>query len=330
MTQNQNLIRQQNLNRLETFMFEKGSAIKAEMAKETGLSVVTINALVKQLVEANILLEGEAVQQPLGRPALNYAFNYDLQHDLLLSIQEEKTADNRKLILFGQIVNLKGTVKYEAKRPFNKVDLNELLTHVQHFLKQAENLAQIGLSLPGKIYQGVVVSSWGNLFDGWNIEAALATLTDIPVRIQNDAHLMTIGYSRLHHLSLDNTVVGIFYPENSMPGISIFSQGTLVEGRHNLAGEAKYLPHLIDAQPPADEQAMTESVLEILAIYNAVIAPDAFVVSAGPLSRLPIEKSLLPHQINIPAIYFVEDFQASVTMGLRWLVMQESPWKMIL
>lgn len=329
MTQQTNVIRQQNLNRLQQFMFTKDSAFKAEMAQETALSVVTINSLVKQLLEANVLLEGEAVQQTLGRPAIKYHFNYDLQHDLLISIQEEKKQNKRQLVIHAQILNLKAELKYQAQDDFIEVTLDYFAAIIQQYLQKSDKIASIALSIPGKVYEGKVVSSWEDLFDGWDFELALAEMTDVPVRIQNGAHLVTIGYSLTNDISLDDTIVGIFHPENSMPGISIYSNGQLVDGRQNLAGEAKYLPHLLQNNPPNNPDETFENLLMILAIYNAVIAPDAFIISAPKVSLTQdqITQSTLQLQINTPDIYFVDDFQESMMAGLHWLAIEDESWK---
>ncbi len=91
------------------------------MTKETGISVVTINTLVKELVAENIIIEGEIAQPPSGRPAICYHFNYDLSHFLLLSIKEQRIHAKRSLCIVGKIVNLIGDVKYDARVYFTDV-----------------------------------------------------------------------------------------------------------------------------------------------------------------------------------------------------------------
>lgn len=66
MREENNPIRQKNLRELKALLFKKRKAIKAEMVKDTGLSVVTINSLVKELVKENIFLENSFVQQKTG------------------------------------------------------------------------------------------------------------------------------------------------------------------------------------------------------------------------------------------------------------------------
>ncbi|WP_207940544.1 hypothetical protein DOK78_001949 [Enterococcus sp. DIV2402] len=333
MSKNKNLIRDKNLAILKSFLFQKGTALKAEMAKETGISVVTINTLVKELVAENIIIEGEMVQPPLGRPAICYHFNYDLSHFLLLSIQEQQIHAKRSLCIVGKIVNLAGDVKYDARFDFTDISMEFFIEKLTHFIHLGFDLTKIGLSFPGKIYNGVVLSSWESLFDYWEFENEWSKHSSIPLLVQNDAHLLTVGTTIQQKLSKLETIVGIFYPENSMPGITIYANDGLIEGGHNLAGEAKFLPHLIDAATPDTTAAFMTSLLEILAIYNAVLAPDTFIISADSVEEATIrqaiqQSTLLAKQVNQPNLLFVEDFQTALTYGLRWLVTSESIYQL--
>lgn len=325
MSQNKNLIRLQNLTTLKLYLFQKQTALKAEMAKETGLSVVTINALVKELVAEKIFLEGETIQPPLGRPAINYHFNNDQSHFLLLSIQEEPPYQTQNLKIVATIINLAGQLKEQKKATFEEVSLEKLLTYIQDFLKTPYSIERIGLSIPGKIYNGVVLSSWYERLNGWQIENDLKKITDIPISIQNDAHLMTVGYTKLQQLPQPQTLVGIFYPGYSLPGISLYADNHLIEGSRNLAGEAKYLPHLIDMKKPASKKEYLANLREILEIYNAVIAPDSFIISTEFVTEEEIlalvqDSPILNQQINRPTFLFQQDFQTAIMAGLRWLV----------
>ncbi|MGI6154895.1 MAG: hypothetical protein ACOYEB_02950 [Enterococcus lemanii] len=330
---NRNLIRAKNLTLLKNFLFKKGQALKSEMAKETGLSVVTINSLSKQLLEEGVIFDGGEIKPAIGRPATLYHFNYDQKHYLLLSIQETIQHQVRKLIIVGKVVNLAGEVKAEQTLPFADLSLPNLMTKMQTFLNLSTKIDQVGLSFPGKIAEGIVLSSWENQFDQWKIAEAFAKVSPLPLHIQNDAHLLTVGATILYDLAKEETIVGIFYPENSMPGISIYANGHLLEGGRNLAGEAKFLPHLIGTPPAVTKECRMHSLLEIIAIYNVVIAPETFVISAGALDQKSfihqIEQSpILTRQINVPKFLFVEDFQVALTTGLRWLVMQEDIYRL--
>ncbi|MEH7386089.1 ROK family protein [Bacillus sp. JJ1521] len=329
MSEEGNLIRRKNSQKLRALLFSKRKATKAEMAKDTGISVVTINSLVKELVKENIFLEGPLIQQKTGRPAVEYIFNYDRSFYLLLSIQEKKSPERkRKLEIIAKIVNMEGAQKVSEVFDFPEININALLTIIEKYMHAEYEVERIGLAIPGKIFEGVITSSWGNVFDGWNIEQELKKITDIPIEIQNDAYIMTVGFCVENNLLINESVVGIFYPEKSMPGITIFSNGALIEGQKGLAGEAKYLPILMDKAAPDTGIELARNLSEIMAIYNAVIAPSIFVISSENVDvnimRQAIESNKnLSRQPNSPTVYFDRDFQQSMTVGLRWLVTED-------
>lgn len=327
----QNFIRDQNLSKLKQLLFEKKKMFKAEMSKETGISTVTINSLVKQLLEEGVITEGEKAQPALGRPATIYHFNEGQAYYLLLSIQEKHINDIRHLMIHGSIVNLTGDVQCVREFEYTDISLEFLLDKIKYFLALDYSVKGIALSIPGKIHQGVILSSWHELFNGWNIEKALLEITDIPISIQNDAHILTMGYTILQEMERQDTKVGIYYPEKSLPGISIYSHGTIIEGGHNLAGEAKYLPHLLESPMPANELELLINLLEIIAIYNAVIAPDTFIISTKLVEKQALldyinRSSVITKQINRPKVYIFDEFQLALTRGLHWLALKDSDY----
>lgn len=331
MSEESNLIRRKNSELLRALLFRKRKAIKAEMVKETGLSVVTINSLVKELVQENILLENALVQQKTGRPAAEYIFNYDKSNYLLISIQEKKSREKkRRLEMVVKIVNLDGVEKVSEVFEFSN-NVAGLMKVIEKYIHGEYEIERIGLALPGKIFEGVVTSSWENVFDCWNIEEEVKKMTEIPIKIQNDAHIMTMGFCVEHHL-IGESVVGIFYPEKSMPGVTILSNGVLIEGQKGLAGETKYLPILMDKAAPDTDIELASNLSEIVAIYNAVIAPGIFVISSENIDEKIMRKQIemntyLFRQPNNPVIYFDRNFQQSMTVGLRWLVTENTIYK---
>lgn len=325
MTLNKNEIRENNLIKIKTLLFKKRQALTSELVTETGLSVVTVNSLIKQLVEESVVTEGELVKQSLGRPAISYSFNYERKHYLFLSIQENLTNNKRKLIVVSTITNLAGDQKAQEKFDFTTPSLPLLISITKKLVSTNYVFEKIGLSIPGKLFNGEIISSWEALLDHWKIIEQLEEATGLAVVCQNDAHLLTIGYCIQQNFMKSETVVGIFYPIESMPGITILSQGQLIEGAKNSAGEAKYLPFLLDRPTPKNNRELAVNLSQIIDLYNAVIAPNAFVISLNSshpelLLETINQSGILNKQLNKPAILFTDDFQKTLWLGLFWLV----------
>ncbi|MBC1417805.1 ROK family protein [Listeria fleischmannii] len=319
-----NLIRERNLRRLLVYLYRKEHALKVDMARDTGLSVVTVNALVRKLVEEKWLMEGEQVQPKLGRPATAYAFNYNHEFFALFAVKDR----NGKLVVDAKIVNLKGEAEFQETFDFSRITLDNLCKIVYSVLQKNPEISKIAVSIPGKISEGQVTSSWYSKLDDWPIMKALQELSGLPVVVQNDAHVMTLGYSLLQRISIRKaTIVGVFFPLQSMPGITILIDGKLMEGNHSLAGEGKYLPFLMDSGVPQTKGKQLADLAQIVEIYNAVLAPTSFILAAEKEDEQAVREFLAsrPHldlQPNTPTIYIDHDFQKSVWQGLFWLAAQ--------
>lgn len=110
-----------------------------------------------------------------------------------------------------------------------------------------------------------------------------------------------------------------------MPGITICSNGVLIEGNNGLAGEAKYLPNLIDSSTPETGEELSKNLSNIISTYNVVLAPNIFIISSENIDEKLMKKtiesnSILIRQPNQPIFYFAQAFQRSITFVLRWLV----------
>ena len=322
-----NMIRQRNRELIQRTLFQHKRMFASDLVKETGISMVTINSLLKELMESGNIYEGELVQRDIGRPAIEYHFNDNYSHALLLAILEK----NGQLILKAECVDLDGTVLAKDEFGFNHKSLNDFLDLLSALLNNHPNVERIGLLFPGKVHEGIIQSGYGVVFDGWPIVEAVKMVTDLPFYVQNDAHLVTIGHCIQNKIPFDETIVGIYYPNTSMPGVTIFTNGQLLEGHLSLAGEAKYLPFLIDAKPPQSTDEHIERLTQLIGIYNVTIAPHRFVLSSNYWEIGKVVDQLNNHpdisrQPNRTDFEFVTDYEAAMSLGLRWLIYQDTPF----
>lgn len=92
MSANKNLIRHQNIQVALKELFQKGTSFASDLVKETGISMVTINSLLKDLVSEGMVTKGKLVQREIGRPAIEYCFNYKYSKSLLLALDRSKSS----------------------------------------------------------------------------------------------------------------------------------------------------------------------------------------------------------------------------------------------
>lgn len=328
MANSKNLIRNQNLFQIAGTIYRLGSAFASELGSELGLSVVTVNSLLKELVETNVVYEQPLVQRDVGRPATNYAFNYDHEHYLLITIQEEAN----HLVIKAHVTNMLGEVTATGSTiDFSECDGTTFVNALKDAVNLAPDAKALALAFPGKIYKGFVLSSWNERFDGWNLDELITSATDIPYFVQNDVHLMTIGYCIENKINRKELIVGIYFPHQSMPGISIFTNNALIEGNHGLAGEAKFMPSLHDNGAPANDNETAMRLTELMVAYNIALAPSQFIIgSNGILSTTfddAIAKSVaLNYHPNHFNVQYMHNFEQCMLLGLQWLIFKDTPY----
>lgn len=317
-----------NLKKLLRIFYRQGTAFASDLSAQLNVSVVTINNLLKQLLTTGAITEVGIIQRDMGRPAKQYQFNYQQQALLLITLQEKNSVLTISRVvsdMAGNIIADHGDIAFSDYAP------NTLITAIAEAIAASPQLTAIGLAFPGKIATGVVTSSWNERFDGWNLKAMLSAITDLPVFMQNDVHMMTVGYSIHHQLPKDTLKVGIYFPRQSMPGITIYNSGTIIEGNHNLAGEAKYTPTLqIHGRPKNDDETATRLV-ELMVNYNIALAPHYFILASNAIDyQLFADKiahdDMLKRHPNSFQVAYMQDITADMQRGLRWLIYRNTPF----
>ncbi|EUJ30516.1 ROK family protein [Listeria cornellensis] len=320
--ENKHVVKAANLNKIRSILFKYGSATKAKLATESDISTVTVNGLVKELVEAGEFIGGELIHPKIGRPSVHYHFNYDLEHYLLISIQE--TAG--KLHIVAHVVNMRGDIQITRNQPMEVVKMSAIIDVVTEILAQKLAITNIAISIPGKKIGSEIAVSWHDALDGWDLESEISGRFDIPVLIENDANLATVGYCKAVEIPDRDYVVGIYYLPMSMPGASLFHNNGLFRGQDGLAGEIRYLPQLIGQELPRSFEESVQNLMDILCIYNSLLAPHTFVIHMQGLSQQELEKRILENgvlqeQPNKPNFHCAASFDKDVMKGLEWLAM---------
>jgi predicted transcriptional regulator len=328
---NRNLIREHNVFLVKKSFFKEKKLFASDLAHVVGVSNVTIHSILKDLIKEGIILEGESIQRDVGRPSTEYLFNPDYKYALLLTIKEKKP--KRDLEIFVQRVNLNGDVRQEETLPFSDFSIDFLRAVIEERIKNWGEIDHIGIMLPGKVHNGVIMESWHDCFNGWNIMQEIEEQLNIPLVAQNDAHVMTIGYAIKNEVPNEETLIGIYYPSQSSPGITIYAKGELIEGSQSLAGEGKQLPGLLGKESPITDRELAERLAGIIPFYNAALAPHRFILHSDTvkntcLKEVIAQEELLHMQHNKPQLIYIDDFQELITLGLRGLIYKDSPFEL--
>lgn len=207
---------------------------KPQLAKEMGLSLVTVNKIIdEKIISGEILCTG--VQSSSGgRKAKSYCFNEDHQVILVLFIQEN--------IYYTTLMNLSGKVLYESTYPHEAQDwTKELLERIDALLEfhSDKNISAIGIAVPGSVDAGVIdnipsIPQW----EGLSLQNILEARYPHHIIIENDINLTAMGVWSKKKLDTSNMV--LLHIQKGLRA-SIIIDGKLHKGRHNFAGEISFL-----------------------------------------------------------------------------------------
>lgn len=215
-------------------LFQQGAMSRADLARESGLTRVTVSDLVAGLVTDRIVTElGPRTDSRVGKPATLLDIDADSSHIIALDL----SADDR---FVGAIVNLRATVLHRDGVPIGGATGESALALVfdlaeRLFASATARIIGVGVGSPGIVDDNGIVREAPNL--GWS-ELPLATRLSerlrVPVHVGNDANAAALGVHTFGETSgLSLMVVAI---EHGV-GAGLIIGGALVTGEQFAAGE---------------------------------------------------------------------------------------------
>ncbi len=271
------LMKEINMNTVRRTLKRMETATKPQLAAETGLSVVTVAALVRELAERGELSEEEAGTSTGGRPAVVYRFDYSYRLALSLHIHEREGIDT----VFASVVDLRGEVRKHEERLFDTLDQDSFLHWIKTLMQAYPQIQTIGLGIPGQAVEGRIEVSSHDRLRGTSPAKWMKEHFGVSVLMENDVNAALHGYL-LEEVSgqevEEGVVIGLYFPTKYPPGMAISCNGTLIGGKRGMAGEVKYLPLDIDwSQPPTGED-WNRIVCRIVHTASVILAPERVVL----------------------------------------------------
>src|SRR6187549_1033379 len=173
-------------------LFHQGAMSRADLARETGLTRVTISDLVAELIADQLVVEkGVREASGPGKPAMLVDLDRDGHRIVGIDLSGSDAFIGAVLTLDGDIV-----VRLEAPVPTGADDVVETVVALARELV-AESHAPvlgIGVGTPGVVDDHGVILTAPNLgWVGFDLEGALRGALDLPVLVANDANAAVLA-----------------------------------------------------------------------------------------------------------------------------------------
>jgi predicted NBD/HSP70 family sugar kinase len=253
-------------------LFDSGPASRADLARATGLTRVTVSDLVAELLAEDLVTElGARPGTRVGKPATLVGLRHDACQVVAVDLSEPDRFHGAVTDLAGAI-GVRASLDLRGRTGADAVALVEEL--VRGLVAQAHRpVLGVGVASPGLVDDDGVVLQAPNL--GWHavpLARVLGERLDLPVHVANDANTAvmgeyTFGQSASHALMLVRVGRGL--------GAGLVLDGQLLAGQHLAAGEIGHLVVDAEGAPCAcGRRGCLETVLSVPSLQAALAGLD--------------------------------------------------------
>jgi predicted NBD/HSP70 family sugar kinase len=219
-------------------LFHEGSTSRADLARATGLTRVTISDLVAALMAEGLVEElGVRPGQRVGKPAILVGMRTDAFQIVSIDLTDGA-------VMRGAVSTLTGDFVHRQQLPIEGrtgSDMVDLLTRFARLLVAAATQPVIGVGIgsPGVIDAGgVVIEAPNRRWFGVPLAAELSERLGLPVHVANDANIAALGEYTFGGADGDGLLV-ITIGEGVGAGVMI--DGAPLRGRRSAAGEIGHI-----------------------------------------------------------------------------------------
>lgn len=266
-------IRRRNLNMVRSAFQKSHKLTASQLSKKTGLSVVTINALLKVMMSEGEVFESDKLITNGGRPSAEYRYNNLFMCSCIVYGFHTKGDDYVRVI----VADVFKSKVFEIESVFDSIKIESFNDMIDEAFHTFATIKSITFGLPGEENDGSITINDYREIVGDAFIRHYKDRYNVPIYFVNDVNAATYGYYSQNIKELhDKNVVGLFFPKAYKPGAGLIMNGDIFRGSMNFAGEVGYMPIGIDwtTLDYNDEKSMIEAIARLVSIICCVIAPD--------------------------------------------------------
>ncbi|QDY70668.1 ROK family transcriptional regulator [Qingshengfaniella alkalisoli] len=258
-----------------------GELGRAEIARNSGLSIQTVSNIIADLQNAGMLLETGRKPARRGLPATQYAINPNGSVALGVEIRPDT--------MFAALLNLEGRDLARRRVRLRTHDLNEISAMIAQLAEDmmteanlhAGKLLGAGIVLPGPFGKTGIAGPETELIEWSGTDAPQKLVQDLPfpVTIENDANAAAIGERILGAAKGLGTYAYLYFGAGL--GLGVVERGHLIRGVHGNAGEIGHVP------VPSDGQLVSlETIASRVALFRTLGAQGIHVETGEELAQV--------------------------------------------
>lgn len=281
-------MKQENLSVLRAILLKEHCATKSQLAKMSGLSVVTVTSLLRELQAQKEVMPDEELLSIGGRPAVQYRYNAQYKMALIgyMYVHEGKEQ------LFLEVQDLFQTTLNSYSYKLETLHMEELEAQVAKLLERYPSVSVMVFGIPGTAHEGKIKIIDYPFFQSQNFFERLQHRYQIPVLLENDINAALYGYC-FQQQYVEECVAGVYLPKKYPPGSAIYIRGDIYRGANHMAGELGQLPLPVDwTKENLSEQELLSQLEMLIQTITCMVDPHALLLYCEYLPQTVLRKLL--------------------------------------
>ncbi|GAB0117842.1 ROK family protein [Acidisoma sp. 7E03] len=223
--------------RLLRLIFEQQPLSQSNLRDRTGLSMSTISASIRPLLEAGLVEERGVRREAMGRPQTLLGIAARYAHVVGVQLN----GDHNLIVL----TDLAGSLLREHPLPSGPLSPDDLTREVQAFMADCRDqpVAVLGLALAGLIEPETGLCRLSSVLDWTDVPIAnlISRRLNLPVVVENDANAFALATMLLTLLPPEVSSAVVMTVGRGL-GVGVLEGRRLYRGRNGAAGEVGHIP----------------------------------------------------------------------------------------
>lgn len=307
-----------NTNIVRNALKAERISTKQRLSELTGLSAVTVGSILQQLTSTHEVYEDELIPSNGGRPSHGFCYNSEYSHVLVIYAHEYHGQDK----IYVCVANLIGDCIHKESTNAEDICLKSFEPIIDKLIEQYPTIKAIGFGLQAAEYNKTITFSDYKNLNGTCFTEHYRMRYSIPVSLENDVNLATIGYCHIHKIESTAAIIYIYFPQNYPPGAGIYINGSLYKGYNNFEGEIKHMPLDIDWDNTEyeDFDKTCDIVSKMVITITCMLNPEQFILYGNFLTEAHLQaitwncKETLSETF-VPKILLADDYDLDFQTG---------------
>ncbi|HJC51023.1 MAG TPA: ROK family protein [Candidatus Anaerostipes avistercoris] len=301
---------------------------KADIGRETGLSLATCGTILNEMLAEKEVLETSRQKSRGGRPAACYQYNKDYYRMIGIYADNGNECGHLGYVVYNALEE----VIEEGREEVGEVSPEAMLVRLDLLMETYENVRGISVGIPGIVSGGKILSCDIGALERVNLEEMIREKYQVYVSVSNDMNYIAYGAYDRQNSEEDLTV--LYFPQNHYAGCGSIVNGELLCGAGQMAGELSYLYRAEGIPRPESGGSgePAEFLGKILIYLTALLNPARILMISHDPERIPWKEAAelcreTLGEAAVPEIEMTSEFYENYIHGLAALTLHEQKYR---